>query len=119
MRLRSIAFGLLIAYSVPALAQRGSASSSHKKKHHKASRKKHPSASAGEESLPPVPQGQEGTPDSTDPTRTPAESGAAAGSLGMDLSGPGKAPPPPPDKAAAPTMTFDAVDVSGKSGDRQ
>ncbi|WNG35288.1 adventurous gliding motility protein GltC [Archangium violaceum] len=53
----------------------------------------------------------EGTAASTPPPAA-AETPAAAPSMGLDLTS--DVPPP-----AAPTMSFDAVDVSGKSGDRQ
>lgn len=67
---------------------------------------------------PPKKKGDEKKPDETSPqpdVELPAE--------GLDLSKPAetkKKPPPKPDEnKPAPTMSFDAVDVAGKTGDRQ
>src|SRR5437660_1356854 len=76
--------------------------------------------------LPPTPPE---TPATTSPAGTaakPPEGGkpAESGGLGLDLTGSGDtgaAAKPPPKKGdkAAPTMSFEAVDVSGKTADRQ
>ncbi|MBZ4417077.1 adventurous gliding motility protein GltC [Myxococcus sp. RHSTA-1-4] len=65
------------------------------------------------ETAPAVPAQPAATPASTPaPAPTPASPPASAGGLGLDLTS--DAPKP-----AAPTMSFDAVDVSGKTADRQ
>jgi len=50
----------------------------------------------------------------TSGTQAPASDTGSAPSMGLDLTSDAPAP-----TQAAPTMSFDAVDVSGKSGDRQ
>jgi hypothetical protein len=63
------------------------------------------------------------TPATTAPAATPAK--ATQQDLGMDLSAPPPAqaqpqvPPPPSKKGTAPTTTFEALDVTGRTADRQ
>ena len=61
---------------------------------------------------------------STPATSTPAATGSGQ-DLGLDLSQPAQPttppppPPPPSKKGAAPTTTFEALDVTGRTADRQ
>ncbi len=108
--LRYITLGLLLAFASPAFAQMSfeglDLSSDTKKKKTKKVRKKR--APAAE---------QKKAADDDD------EEGSAAVPLpsrGLDLSQPAAAvETPKKEQKAAPTMTFEAVDVSGKSGERQ
>lgn len=128
--LRLIAIGLLLGYGAPALAQMSFEGLDLSDKAPKKKRKKHRSrghstavqedAKGDDEDSDQSPgQSSSATPDSSVRTEVPLPSG------GLDLrdsSSPGTAPSSTPDasvKKAAPTMTFDAVDVSGKSGERQ
>ncbi|MGA9523405.1 MAG: adventurous gliding motility protein GltC [Myxococcaceae bacterium] len=111
--LRFIVLGLMLAIATPASAQMSfegldlAPDTNKKKTKKKKVRKKR--APAAE------------SPKSTDDDEDEAPSAATplpAG--GLDLSQPaGKAEAPKTDAKAAPTMTFEAVDVSGKSGERQ
>src|SRR5215472_5749029 len=58
------------------------------------------------------------TPATTAPAATPAK---AQQDLGLDLSAPppAQAPLPPSKKGTAPTTTFEALDVTGRTADRQ
>src|SRR4029453_8841335 len=62
-------------------------------------------------------------PAASTPAATPAK--ATSQDMGMDLSAPPPAkaqqepPPPPPKKGTAPTTTFEALDVTGRTADRQ
>ena len=154
--LRSLALGMLIAYSVPAFAQsfegldlttdtKPKKKRRHKKKHHTSKRRHHRSATVTAPETPaiapaapaPAPAAQAKTPPAsatTPPTATmppldvtppvvsaPAPNPTAQvkvsnGGFGLDLTG--VTPLPKPTKTA-PVMTFEAVDVSGKSAERQ
>lgn len=121
---RSLALAVALLYGAPTLAQsfEGLDFSTPKKKKRSSSSKKKKRSAEGD----------------SDTSEKPAESAPADSSsgssssdsldgLGLDLSGDsGKKdslpmPPPPPGtkRKDAPVMTFDAVDVSGKTGERQ
>jgi hypothetical protein len=68
-----------------------------------------PSGSPGTETPSPSPTA---APNPVPSPTTPAPAEQQGGGFGLDLSGDSS-------KGTAPTMTFDAVDVSGKTGDRQ
>jgi tetratricopeptide (TPR) repeat protein len=109
--LRLVSVGLLLSYAAPVFAQmsfEGLDLSDSKKKKKKKSEPK-------TEKPPPEeskPAEQAKPPDTT--TETKKDDG-----LGLDLTAPTPADKKPKDKKTAPTMTFEAVDVSGKTGDRQ
>jgi outer membrane protein assembly factor BamD (BamD/ComL family) len=107
--LRSLSVVVALALAVPASAQmnfEGLDLGGGKKK---------PPAKKPPKKKPDEKKGDEKKPDETPQPEVelPAE--------GLDLSKPvdTKKKPPPSDNKPAPTMTFDAVDVSGKTGDRQ
>ncbi|WP_224245960.1 adventurous gliding motility protein GltC [Hyalangium gracile] len=142
--LRFALLGLALCWAMPAPAQSFEgldSSSSKKKKRGKATsskKKKQRGKKGAEEEAAPTPAPEASpltlpTPSETAPTvpaasgtgsEAPTPSPAAApdpvaapaaqdsGGLGLDLTGAGP-------KGTAPTMTFDAVDVSGKTADRQ
>jgi hypothetical protein len=72
---------------------------------------------------PPTGGGGKKKPDEKKPVETSPQPDVELPAEGLDLSKPPdkkKPPPPKPEETkAAPTMTFDAVDVGGKTGDRQ
>jgi tetratricopeptide (TPR) repeat protein len=135
LRLASLA--LVLGYAAPTLAQfQGldlDSSNTGKKKHRGKKKKKgahagkaEPAAPAAapaapataskpaDVSLPPVPTSQQGTPDTSRTTAAPPA--AAPGGMGLDLS---SVPAAKPGTPTAPTLRFEAVELSGKSGDRQ
>jgi tetratricopeptide (TPR) repeat protein len=111
--LRFITLGLLLAFATPASAQmsfEGLDLSTDTKKKPKKKRKvrKKRAAPAADTSR------QDADEEEEESAAVPLPSG------GLDLSQPaGNAAAPKKDQKAAPTMTFEAVDVSGKSGERQ
>ncbi|MFP2900347.1 adventurous gliding motility protein GltC [Corallococcus sp. 4LFB] len=139
--LRLAVLGLTLAYTAPTLAQsfegldlsgqskkkkRGSSSKASSKKKTSAKRGKGKTAAPAEDtqessSATTAPMGNPATPPAA-VTTTPEPAATAAPAskpapqpspgLGLDLTGDNDKPP-------APTMTFDAVDVSGKTADRQ
>src|SRR5215472_15142597 len=76
------------------------------------------SATTPETTAPAVAPATATTPATTAPAATPAK---AQLDLGLDLSAPppAQAPPPPSKKGTAPTTTFEALDVTGRTADRQ
>ena len=112
--------GLTLAWAAPAPAQsfEGLETPASKKKKRSAPKKKGASKRTTKKApaLPPahdVPP-PAGAPAAAD-TQKPAAAPAPTGAEGLDLS----SPPAGAQKPAAPTMQFEAVDVSGKSPDRQ
>ncbi|RKH17489.1 hypothetical protein D7Y13_39685 [Corallococcus praedator] len=136
--LRLAVLGLTLAYTAPTLAQSFEgldlAGQSKKKKKGSSSKKKATSSKRGKGKAAPAedtadtaaeapvaPAGNPATPPVTATPAAPVASPApvkpaqpaqSGGGLGLDLTGDNDKPP-------APTMTFDAVDVSGKTADRQ
>jgi tetratricopeptide (TPR) repeat protein len=118
--------GLSLAWATPSPAQsfEGLDLSQPSKKKKKPTRK----PPRGKKPTAAQPAEDESDSDSADTSATPADTGSAAStpaapaaadptaspSMGLDLTAETPAAP-----KAAPTMSFDAVDVSGKSGDRQ
>src|SRR5215813_9113124 len=117
--LRSTALALVLLFSGAALAQfQGLDQPPPPPKKKKAPPPKSPAAT---------------TPSTTTPSTatTPAATGNGKQDLGLDLSAPAPAPaqqpttpmpmppPPPSKKGTAPTTTFEALDVSGRTVDRQ
>jgi tetratricopeptide (TPR) repeat protein len=97
-----------------------STSSSTSKKKKKSSKKSTPPPPPAEETPAPAPAQQQAAP--AQKPEAPAAAPAAAPSMseGLDLSAPEKpAEKPASAQKPAPTTTFEALDVSGKSGDRQ
>src|SRR5678815_1623394 len=84
-----------------------------------------PKSSAASTTAPSVTPASATVPAAAAPAATPAKA-TSAQDLGIDLSAaPAKAqqdvpvPPPPPKKGTAPTTTFEALDVTGRTADRQ
>ena len=84
-----------------------------------------PKSSAASTTAPSVTPASATVPAAAAPAATPAKA-TSAQDLGIDLSAaPAKAqqdvpvPPPPPKKGIAPTTTFEALDVTGRTADRQ
>src|SRR5690242_13882298 len=117
--LRLVSVGMLLTYAAPVFAQMSfegldlSDSKKKKKKKTEPKTEKPPpeETKPAEQAKPPD------TATDTKKTDTKKDDG-----LGLDLSAPNPAdrkPKDAKDKKTAPTMTFEAVDVSGKTGDRQ
>ena len=130
--LKALALGLSLAYAAPTLAQSFEgldlSDSSTKKKKRNTKKKRSKGGSAAQDAATATPVDSTAKPHNAAVSAPGAPVGkpsaAQDSGLGMDLTGAAKkgdVPPPPGGggKNNAPTMSFEGVDVSGKSADRQ